>query len=43
MKLAIFIEDTDTLMQNALSITHRNRLIKTVPQAYKNVIRKSPW
>lgn len=38
MKLAIFVGDPDAMMLGALTVTHRNRLIKTAPPAYKNVI-----
>ena len=38
MKAAIFLGNTDLLMQYPLSVTMRNRVIKTAPPAYKNVI-----
>ncbi|XP_074728974.1 uncharacterized protein LOC141945177 [Strix uralensis] len=38
MKAAIFVGDADLMMQHPLSVTMRNRVIKTAPRAYKNVI-----
>uniref|UniRef100_A0A8C0EDP0 Uncharacterized protein n=1 Tax=Bubo bubo TaxID=30461 RepID=A0A8C0EDP0_BUBBB len=38
MKAAIFLGDADIMTQCPLSVTMRNRVIKTAPPAYKNVI-----
>uniref|UniRef100_A0A8C8EDA4 Uncharacterized protein n=1 Tax=Otus sunia TaxID=257818 RepID=A0A8C8EDA4_9STRI len=38
MKAAVFIEDAGTMMRHPLSVTMRNKMIKTAPPAYKNVI-----
>uniref|UniRef100_A0A8D0ESH5 Uncharacterized protein n=1 Tax=Strix occidentalis caurina TaxID=311401 RepID=A0A8D0ESH5_STROC len=38
MKAAIFVGDTDLMMRHPLSVTMRNRVIKTAALAYKNVI-----